>query len=122
MLFFLVIAVFLAARAWKHIPTSEKEASVYSREFWIFLGAVTLGLMAFQVILPTSIPAWNALVESFGGISNMAPPANQVEFYTKFQLWFAVAIALLTSVGQFFWWQKIDKKALKDAFVMPYIV
>lgn len=122
MLFFLVIAVFLAARAWKHIPTSEKEADVYSREFWIFLGAVTLGLMAFQVILPTSIPAWNALVESFGGISNMAPPADQVEFYTKFQLWFAVAIALLTSVGQFFWWQKIDKKALKEALVTPYIV
>src|SRR5690606_26850004 len=68
MLFFLVIAVFLAAKAWKHIPTSEKEADVYSREFWIFLGAMTLGLMSFQIILPTSIPAWNALVESFGGI------------------------------------------------------
>jgi cytochrome c-type biogenesis protein CcmF len=122
MLFFLVIAVILAARAWKHIPTSEKEASVYSREFWIFLGAVTLGLMSFQVILPTSIPAWNALVESFGGISNMAPPADQVEFYTKFQLWFAVAISLLTAVGQFFWWQKMDKKALKEALVTPYIV
>ncbi|TDQ13690.1 cytochrome c-type biogenesis protein CcmF [Algoriphagus boseongensis] len=122
MLFFLVIAVFLAARAWKHIPTSEKEASVYSREFWIFLGAVTLGLMSFQVILPTSIPAWNALVESFGGISNMAPPADQIEFYTKFQLWFAVTIALLTAVGQFFWWQKMDKKALKEALVTPYIV
>ncbi len=122
MLFFMIIAVVLAARAWKHIPTSEKEASVYSREFWIFLGAVTLGLMSFQVILPTSIPAWNALVESFGGISNMAPPADQVEFYTKFQLWFAVAISLLTAVGQFFWWQKMDKKALKEALVTPYIV
>jgi len=122
MLFFMAIAIFLAARAWKHIPTSEKEASVYSREFWIFLGAVTLGLMAFQVILPTSIPAWNALVESLGGISNMAPPADQVEFYTKFQLWFAVVIALLTAVGQFFWWQKMDKKALKDALVTPYVI
>jgi len=83
---------------------------------------MTLGLMSFQVILPTSIPAWNALVESFGGISNMAPPADQVGFYTKFQLWFAIALALLTSVGQFFWWQNIDKKTLRDSLVAPYVV
>ncbi len=122
MLFFLLIAIILSARAWKHIPSSEKEASVYSREFWVFIGATTLSLMAFQVILPTSIPVWNTLVESFGGISNMAPPADQIEFYTKFQLWFAVALALLTAVGQFFWWQKMDKQTLKDTLVTPYIV
>jgi cytochrome c-type biogenesis protein CcmF len=122
MLFFLVVAVFLAAKNWKYIPTSEKEASVYSREFWIFIGATTLSLMAFQVILPTSIPVWNALVESFGGISNMAPPADQIGFYTKFQLWFAVVVALLTAVGQFFWWNKMDPKALREALVMPYII
>jgi cytochrome c-type biogenesis protein CcmF len=78
--------------------------------------------MSFQVILPTSIPAWNALVESFGGISNMAPPADQVGFYTKFQLWFAVVLALLTSVGQFFWWQKIDRKTLGESLVVPYVI
>ncbi|TDK45514.1 cytochrome c biogenesis protein CcsA [Algoriphagus formosus] len=122
MLFFTAVALFFTIRAWKHIPTSEREASVYSREFWIFIGATTLGLMGFQVILPTSIPAFNALIESFGGISNMAPPADQIEFYTKFQLWFGIALALLTAVGQFFWWQKMDKKALKDALLTPYIV
>src|SRR5690606_4575667 len=122
MFFFLVIAVFLAARAWKHIPTSTREAAVYPREFWIFVGATTLALMAFQVILPTSISVYNAVIEMFGGVSNMAPPADQVEFYTKFQLWFAVALALLTAIGQFFWWNKINKKELKDALVTPYII
>lgn len=122
MLFFLAISVFLAARSWKYIPSSEKEASVYSREFWIFIGATTLGLMAFQVILPTSIPVYNAIIEMFGGISNMAPPADQVGFYTKFQLWFAIALALLTAIGQFFWWNKMDKKELKEALITPYII
>jgi len=122
MLFFLAIAVFLAVKEWKHIPTSDKEASVYSREFWIFIGATTLGLMAFQVILPTSIPVYNAIVEGLGGISNMAPPADQVGFYTKFQLWFAVALALLTGVGQYFWWNKMDKHELKNSLVTPYII
>jgi cytochrome c-type biogenesis protein CcmF len=28
----------------------------------------------------------------------------------------------LTAVGQFFWWQKIDAKTLKDALVTPYII
>lgn len=122
MLFFLAVAIFLAAKHWKHIPTSEKEADVYSREFWIFIGATTLALMAFQVILPTSIPVWNSIVESFGGISNIAPPVDQVGFYTKFQLWFAVVVALLTAVGQYFWWNKMDAKALREALVLPYII
>ncbi|AWW30541.1 cytochrome C biogenesis protein [Echinicola strongylocentroti] len=120
--FFLFVAIFFSVRAWKDIPSSEREASVYSREFWIFIGATVLSLMAFQVILPTSIPVYNAIIEAFGGISNMAPPADQVEFYTKFQLWFGVVVALLTAVGQFFWWKKMDKAALKSALVTPYII
>ncbi len=122
LLFFMGVAIFLSARAWNKIPTSEREASVYSREFWIFIGATTLGLMAFQVILPTSIPVYNAIIEAFGGISNLAPPADQIEFYTKFQLWFAVVLALLTAIGQFFWWKKMDKTTLKNSLTTPYII
>jgi cytochrome c-type biogenesis protein CcmF len=122
LVFFKLVAVILAAKHWKNIPTSDKEASVYSREFWIFIGATTLGLMAFQVILPTSIPVYNAIIEMLGGISNMAPPTDQVGFYTKFQLWFAVVLAFLSAIGQFFWWKKIDTKSLKDALTLPYII
>ena len=122
LLFFLFVAIILSAKVWKNIPTSDKEASVYSREFWILIGATTLALMAFQVILPTSIPVFNAVIESFGGMSNMAPPANPEEFYSNFQLWFAVVLALLTAVGQYFWWKKMDKETLKDVLTVPYII
>lgn len=118
---FLIISVVFIVKAWKYIPDSEKEVSTYSREFWIFIGATTLCLMGFQVLIPTSIPVWNSIVESFGGISNVAPPADQIEFYTKFQLWFGVAVALLSGTGQFFWWKKMDKNKLKNALFTPLI-
>lgn len=119
--FFLIIAIVLAAIRWKEIPSTEKEVSTYSREFWIFIGATVLCLMGFQVLLPTSIPVWNRAVEFFGGSSNLAPPADQVVFYSKFQLWFAVAIGLLSAVGQFFWWKKMDKKILWNELFFPFI-
>jgi cytochrome c-type biogenesis protein CcmF len=116
---FLFGALSLTFFRWKHIPTSEKEAAIYSREFWIFIGVTTLCLMGFQVLLPTSIPVWNQLVRFFGGSSNMAPPADQVGFYSKFQLWFAIGIGILSAIGQFFWWQKIDKKELLKELQLP---
>ncbi len=122
LLFFTAVAVVLSAINWKYIPTSEKEASAYSREFWIFMGATTLCLMSFQVLIPTSIPVFNAIVEAFGGISNIAPPADQVAFYTKFQLWFGVAVAILSGTGQFFFWRKMDKEKLMNALSLPLII
>lgn len=122
MFVFMIGAIVLAAIRWKHIPTSEKEASTYSREFWIFIGALTLCLMAFQVIVPTSFPVFNAITEAFGGLSSLAQPANQIEFYSKWQLWFAVALALLSGTGQFFYWKKMDKDKLKSALAIPIIV
>jgi len=119
--FFMMGAIVLSAIRWKEIPTSDKEASAYSREFWIFIGATTLCLMSFQVLIPTSIPVWNAIVELFGGISNMAPPADQVAFYTKFQLWFGIVIAILSGTGQFFFWKKMDKNKLKSELTMPIV-
>lgn len=116
------LSIFLSARVWKKIPGSKEETSAYSREFWIFMGATVLCLMAFQVIIPTSIPVWNEIVEFFGGTSNMAPPAEQVEFYTQFQLYFAIALAILSGTGQFFWWNKMVKQKLKQELTVPVII
>src|SRR6185295_10506688 len=55
LLFFKIAAVVLVIMRWREIPSSEKEISTYSREFWVFLGATTLCLMGFQVLVPISI-------------------------------------------------------------------
>jgi cytochrome c-type biogenesis protein CcmF len=122
MLFFTVAAILLLVIRWKEIPTSEKEASIYSREFWIFLGAITLCLMGFQVLLPTSIPVYNKIIELFGGESNLAPPADQIGFYSKFQLWFGALVALISGTGQFFWWKRMDKGTLKKEILPPVLI
>lgn len=122
LLFFTIAAVFLTAKHWKKLPTTEKELSTYSREFWIFLGAAALCLMGFQVLVPTSIPVYNKIVEIFGLRSNLAPPANQIEFYSRFQLWFGVAVALISGTGQFFWWKKMDRTKLKEELLTPILI
>ncbi|MEP2773900.1 MAG: cytochrome c biogenesis protein CcsA [Fulvivirga sp.] len=122
LLFFTVGSIVLSWVRWKELPTTEKEASTYSREFWIFIGAIALCLMGFQVLVPTSIPVYNKVVELFGGVSNVAPPADQIEFYSKSQLWFAVAVAILSGTGQFFWWKKIDGKKLINQLTVPLIL
>jgi cytochrome c-type biogenesis protein CcmF len=120
--FFLGGAIILAAIRWKQIPTTEKEVSAYSREFWVFIGVLVLCLMGFQVLMPTSIPVWNKIIGLFGGNSNLAPPTDQIGFYTKFQLGFAVAVAALSGVGQYFWWKKIDGKTLLKELRTPALI
>ncbi|UII34310.1 cytochrome c biogenesis protein CcsA [Fulvivirga ulvae] len=121
LLFFTLGSIILAVVRWKEMPYSEKEASTYSREFWIFIGALVLCLMGFQVLIPTSIPVWNSIVELFGGVSNIAPPADQIAFYSKFQLWFAVCVALLSGTGQFFWWKNMKKEQLWSSLTVPIV-
>ncbi|MFT7162234.1 MAG: cytochrome c-type biogenesis protein CcmF, partial [Bacteroidia bacterium] len=122
LLAFIGISVYLTARAWKKLPSEPEETSTYSREFWIFMGATVLCLMGFQVLIPTSMPVYNALLEMVGIESNLAPPVDAIGFYTQFQLWFSILIALLSGTGQFFWWKKMDKNALKNELMVPAII
>ncbi len=116
---FAVLSVALLIYKWKQIPTTEKELSTYSAEFWVFIGASVLCLAGFQVLATTSIPVYNSFLGFIGIESNAALPADQIAHYTKFQLWAGVAIAILSGIGQIMWWQKTDKTTLKDAIVMP---
>ncbi len=117
-----VLVLILFVVSLKYIPTTEKEESVYSRQFWIFIGVAVLCLAAFQVLVTTSIPVYNALLGSVGIESKFAPPADQELHYSSWQIWFAIGIAFLSGVGQFFWWQKVDSKKLWNAISIPLIL
>jgi cytochrome c-type biogenesis protein CcmF len=121
LLFFTIIAIVLLVIRWKQVPVSEKELTAYSREFWIFLGALTFCLMGAQVIAETSKPVYNSISKLLGGEGNRAPKENAIQFYSYVQLWFAVILCLLSGTAQFFWWKKMDKGKLKE-LVIPILV
>ncbi|MEJ2004230.1 MAG: cytochrome c-type biogenesis CcmF C-terminal domain-containing protein, partial [Cyclobacteriaceae bacterium] len=120
MLFFLGISAWLMISRWKELPVTVKESSVYSREFWLFIGALLLCLMGFQVIFSTSFPVINSIAELFGGVSNLAPLS--AEKYSAAQLWFAIGVAILSAIGQFFYWKKIERNKLFRELAVPLVL
>ncbi|EHQ29400.1 cytochrome c biogenesis protein CcsA [Mucilaginibacter paludis] len=102
-LIFLALAATLVAMRWKELPISKKDEETYSREFWMFVGSVFLGLSCFHLVVVTSIPVWNAM---FG--TKLAPPIEPIRFYNVFQAGFAFVITLLAGFSQFLKYKKTD--------------
>jgi cytochrome c-type biogenesis protein CcmF len=100
---FLVIAVWLVVIRWKELPISKKEEETYSREFWMFVGAIFLALSCLQLVIVTSIPVWNSIFKT-----NIAPPNNPVTLYNVFQAGFGVVVTLLMGFAQFLKYKKTD--------------
>ena len=122
LVFFTLVSVVLLVINWKKLPTSEESTSAYSREFWIFIGATVLCLMGFQVLLPTSYPVLNSIGAYFGQFWNLAANADSNLQYSVWQMWFSVAVAILSGTGQFFWWKKMDRKQLGRTLLPPVMV
>lgn len=93
---FLILGTVLLIKRWGLIPGSKQEDQLLSREFWMYIGTLVLTLSAFHVIFVTSFP----VISKIPGL-DLAPPANKIEHYNKFQLPFAVIITLMTGFTQF---------------------
>ncbi|GAB1449846.1 cytochrome c biogenesis protein CcsA [Bacteroidota bacterium] len=108
LLIFVVLSIVLMAIRWKGLPRSAKDEDVYTREFWMFIGSLLLVISSFQVILTTSIPVFNKVFSA-----NLAPPADVIAHYNKWQLPIAVLIAILTAVAQLLKYKKNPENAWK---------
>ena len=102
-LVFLVIVIYFLVSRYKEMPITKKDEDTYSREFWMFVGSIFLGLSCFHLVLVTSIPVWNAI---FG--TKVAPPTDLVAHYNIIQASFVMVITLLTGFSQFLKYKKTD--------------
>lgn len=94
----MAISAVLLTINFRKMPSKENEEP-FTREFWLFVGALVMVLSAFQVGFTTSIPVLNKLIGT-----EFTPPANVVEHYNNWQLPFAVVIALLIAATNFITW------------------
>lgn len=111
----------------KEIPQMKKEESTYSREFWMFVGALVLLVSALHVTFFTSIPVWNKLLDISGlrklfGLEEFAPPTDVMLHYNKVQIWLAIIVGLLTAITQFMKYKDTPKGVLVKKLGWPTLI
>ncbi len=114
---FLVLMVVMLVVHKRHMPSHQKEEEIYSREFWLFIGALVLSVACLQIIGATSIPVFNAI---FG--TKIAPPVEPVQYYNKWQAGFAVVVGLLSAFTQFMKYKRTDTRKFYAAALVSLLV
>jgi cytochrome c-type biogenesis protein CcmF len=97
-----------------YFPKESEEEDLYSREFWMFIGALVLVIAALIITYFTSIPVINKL---FG--TDYAPP--KVPVYNKWMLPFAIIIMLLIGASQFLKYKSTDKREFFKKVMYSFI-
>ncbi len=129
-----------------HFPKEEKEEDLWSREFWMFIGSLVLTIASFQIILYTSFPVLNKIIQvdfihsiiqgihnkmvqwfNFKGLANfasgkLATEKNAIAFYNKWQALFALVVAFFVGFGQFLKYKNTPFKAFARNLIIPLLV
>ncbi len=117
LMLFIFIAIVLLVMRWKGLPRSEKDEQIYTREFWMFIGSMILVISSFQIILTTSIPVFNKLFSL-----KLAPPADVIEHYNKWQMPLAILIAIFTAIAQLLKYKVNQKTPLLKLILVQILV
>jgi cytochrome c-type biogenesis protein CcmF len=94
---FIVPALILFGLRYKQVPHIVKEESTYSREFWMFIGALVLFLAASVISWQTAFtPIYNKIAGK-----TTAMPEDPEFAYNKIQIFVAIVLGVLTAIGQY---------------------
>ena len=118
---FTILGFALYFNRYKSIPKKEKEESIVSREFWMFMGAIILVFGGALILFTTSIPVYNKLFDFFGYLTGQdleqlhrTAPVDPIAHYNRYQLWIAFCIGLLSGFTQFL---RFKKESLGTAWM-----
>lgn len=109
---FAVLAIALIIIRWKELPITTKDEETYSREFWMFIGALVVTVACIQIIFSTSVPVFN---KAFG--TNFSPPIDAVKYYNQWQAPFAVLITLISGFSQYLKYKRTDPRKFYSSLV-----
>jgi cytochrome c-type biogenesis protein CcmF len=116
-LVFLFISIYFVAKRWKELPITQKDEETYSREFWMFIGALVLTVACLQIIFTTSVPVFN---KAFG--TNFTPPkVGFVKYYNQWQAPFAVLVSLISGFSQFLKYKRTDPKKFYTSLIASLV-
>ncbi len=113
---FLIIAIYFIASRWKELPITHKDEETYSREFWMFIGALVLTVACLQVIFTTSVPVFN---KAFG--TAFTPPVDAIKYYNKWQAPFAVLVTLVSGFSQFLKYKRTDPRKFYSSLISSVV-
>ena len=114
---FIILSIVLLVINRKNFPKQVEEEALWSREFWMFIGALVLLISSFQIISTTSIPVINKI---FG--THKAPPSNVIQHYNTWQIPFAFLVTLIIGIGQFLKYKNTDLKQFIRKISVPVII
>lgn len=112
---FLIIAVYFVAVRWKSLPITHKDEETYSREFWMFIGALVLTVACIQVIVTTSYPVFNKV---FGTSKVLQDP---IQYYNKWQAVFAVFVTLISGFSQFLKYKRTEPRKFYSSLISSVV-
>jgi cytochrome c-type biogenesis protein CcmF len=113
---FLFLSVYFIIVRWKELPITQKDEETYSREFWMFIGALVLTVSCIHIIFATSVPVFN---KAFG--TNYAPIKDAVRFYNQWQAPFAVLVALISGFSQFLKYKRTDPRKFYSSLISSLV-
>ncbi|WP_461787955.1 heme lyase CcmF/NrfE family subunit [Pedobacter sp.] len=111
---FLFLAVFFIVWRWKELPITHKDEETYSREFWMFIGALVVTVSCIHIIFATSGPVFNKI---FG--TNNVP--KDLKYYNQWQAPFAVLITLISGFSQFLKYKRTDPRKFYSSLISSVV-